>query len=74
MNEEIKKSLETVRPMLQADGGDVQFVAFNPTSGEVRVELSGMCLGCPMAQITLQNFVLEQLQKDVPIVKTIKAV
>jgi len=74
MKEKIKASLEKVRPMLQADGGDVQFVAFNPESGEVRVELSGMCLHCPMAQMTLENVVLEQLQKDLPTIKAIKLV
>ena len=74
MQEEIKKSLAKVKPLLQADGGDVHFVAFNSASGEVKVELSGMCLGCPMAQITLENVVLEQLKQDLPQIKSIKLV
>ncbi|MCU0679036.1 MAG: NifU family protein, partial [Planctomycetes bacterium] len=51
----IKKALERVRPGLLMDGGDVEFVSWNQKSGAVKVRLTGHCVGCPMAQMTLKQ-------------------
>jgi Fe-S cluster biogenesis protein NfuA len=67
----IKKSLESVRPSLQADGGDVDFVSFDEKTGTAKVRLVGMCSHCPMAQITLEQGIGEILKKEVPEVKKI---
>lgn len=69
----IKKSLEKVRPSLQADGGDVEFVDVTD-DGVVKVRLTGACGGCPMSQMTLTNGVERVLKEDVPKVKKVKSV
>ncbi len=69
----IKKALDKIRPNLQADGGDVQFVSWEPKTGTVRVQFAGMCLGCPMSQITLKQGIEAELIKMVPEVKEVIA-
>lgn len=71
MQEKIKKSLEKIRPHLQADGGDVQFIAWDDNTGVLEVQLKGMCVGCPMAQITLKEGIEKEIQKDIPEVKKV---
>ena len=53
MEEQVKAVLETIRPNLQADGGDVEFVSID--GDVVKVRLTGACGGCPMATMTLKN-------------------
>lgn len=74
LEEKIKKALEKVRPSLQADGGDVEFVSFDEKTGLVAVQLQGMCVGCPMAQVTLKQGIEETLKKEVPEVKEVQQV
>lgn len=54
MREEIEQVLNTVRPALRMDGGDIQLVDFDAATGIVRVRLEGACRGCPMSKITLK--------------------
>lgn len=63
--EQVKAVLELIRPSLQADGGDVQFVDVDE-NGVVSVELQGACKGCPMSQMTLANGVERILKDRVP--------
>jgi Fe-S cluster biogenesis protein NfuA len=70
-SEEIKKALDNIRPMLQADGGDVQFVSWEPKTGTVEVQLMGMCVGCPMAQVTLKQGIEAEIKKAIPEVKEV---
>jgi Fe-S cluster biogenesis protein NfuA len=53
MQEEVQAVIDKIRPMLQADGGDVELVSVD--NGVVKVRLQGACRGCPMSQITLKN-------------------
>lgn len=71
IEEKIKESLDTIRPSLQADGGDIKFVSFNEKTGVVKVSLVGMCAHCPMSQITLKEGVEAILKKEVPGVKEV---
>lgn len=64
MKEKILESLNKIRPGLQADGGDVEFVS--EENGLVKVKLKGACGGCPMSQMTLKMGIERQLKKDVP--------
>lgn len=68
----IQISLDKVRPQLQADGGDVEFVAFE--KGTVKVRLQGHCAGCPMSMMTLKQGIETFLKKEVPEVKNVEAV
>lgn len=74
MENKIKEALEKVRPMMQADGGDVEFVSFNKDNGIVQVSLIGMCAHCPMSQITLKQGIEAEIKKAVPEVKEVVAV
>ncbi|MDD5528253.1 MAG: NifU family protein [Patescibacteria group bacterium] len=72
IEDKIKKSLDAIRPSLQADGGDIEFVSFDKETGAVKVSLTGHCAHCPMSQITLKEGVEAILKKEVPEVKTVK--
>ena len=72
MREQVEKSLEKIRPMLQADGGDVELVDIE--DGIVKLRLQGACAGCPGAQMTLKMGVERQLKQDIPEVKAVEAV
>jgi len=71
--EEVKKALEDVRPSLQADGGDIEFISASE-DGVVEVRLTGACFGCPMSQITLKDGVERYLKSTVPGIKSVEAV
>ena len=72
MREKVEKALETIRPALQADGGDVELV--DVTEGIVKVRLKGACGGCPMSQLTLTRGVEVAVKKVVPEVIRVEAV
>jgi len=73
VEEQVKEALEKIRPYLQADGGDVEFVEMNE-EGIVFVRLKGACVGCPMSQMTLRAGVERSLMKAVPSIKRVEAV
>ena len=72
MQEKIEAALERVRPALQADGGDVEFIGVS--DGTVRVRLTGHCAGCPMSTLTLKMMIEKVLKEQVPEVKEVVAV
>ena len=55
MKDKIIELLNVLRPTLQADGGDVEFVDFDSETGEVKVRLQGACQSCPLSSITLKE-------------------
>ncbi len=73
IKEKVKKALEFIRPMLQADGGDLDLVDVTE-DGTVKVKLRGACGSCPMSQMTLKNGVERHLRQEVPEVKEVIAV
>ncbi|MDX9703498.1 MAG: NifU family protein [Candidatus Auribacterota bacterium] len=73
MRDEIKKILGQIRPSLQADGGDVEFVDVTD-DGVVMVKLTGACAGCPMSQMTLKMGIERALKEAVPQVKEVRSV
>jgi Fe-S cluster biogenesis protein NfuA len=72
MIEKIEKALKEIRPSLQADGGDVEFVSVE--NGIVKVRLTGACGGCPMSQMTLKQGIEKSVRKAVPEVLSVEAV
>lgn len=72
LRERVERSLDTVRPALRADGGDVELVDVD--DGVVSVRLTGACGGCPMATMTLKMGIERTLQQQVPEVKRVEAV
>jgi Fe-S cluster biogenesis protein NfuA len=69
MKEKVQNVINKIRPMLQADGGDVELV--DCVEGVVTVRLKGACAGCPMSQMTLRNGIERTLKKEVPEVKSV---
>ncbi|HPI75522.1 MAG TPA: NifU family protein [bacterium] len=63
MEEKVKEILSKIRPQLQADGGDIEFVSMQDS--EVKVKLKGACHGCPGAQMTLKMGVERALKQHV---------
>ena len=74
MKDKVAAVLETIRPSLQADGGDVELVDVIESEGIVKVRLQGACHGCPHAQMTLQMGIERLVKQQVPEVKRVMAV
>ena len=72
--EKIEEVLDTVRPAIQMDGGDVEFVDFDESEGLVTVRLMGHCVGCPMSRATLKQGIEARLKVAVPDVRGVEAV
>ena len=70
---EIERVLETVRPAIRMDGGDVEFVDFDEREGKVTLRLLGHCVGCPMSMATLKNGIEARLKLAVSAVRTVEA-
>lgn len=73
MREKVEAVLAKIRPMLAADGGDVELVDVTK-EGVVKVKLTGACGCCPMSQMTLKMGIEQVLKKEVPEVKSVEAV
>jgi Fe-S cluster biogenesis protein NfuA len=73
LEEKVKTALEDVRPSLQADGGDVEFVSL-ADDGTVKVKLTGACGHCPMSQMTLKMGIENYLKKEIPQVTAVVGV
>lgn len=72
MKEKIQATINKIRPMLQADGGDVELIDYK--DGVVTVRLQGACAGCPMSQMTLKNGIERLLKQEIPEVKSVESV
>lgn len=72
MKDKVEAALKKIRPMLQADGGDIELVEVTK-DGVVKVKLTGACGCCPMSQMTLKNAVEQKLRKEVPGIKEVIA-
>jgi Fe-S cluster biogenesis protein NfuA len=70
--EKVNDVLADIRPMLKADGGDVELVSVE--NGTVKVRLQGACGTCPMAQMTLKMGIERELKKQLPEIKQVEAV
>ena len=73
LKEKIEDALNKVRPALQADGGDVQFIDVDE-EGVVKVKLTGACGGCPMSQMTLKMGIEKVLKQSVPEVNRVESI
>jgi len=69
----VEQSLETVRPYLRLDGGDVKFLR-RRENGTVELQWVGTCLTCPMSAMTLRAGVERALMRDLPEIQRVEAV
>ena len=72
MEQNIKDAIAQIRPYLQRDGGDIEFVEY--VDGVVRVRLQGHCAGCPGATMTIKGVVERLLKETYPEIKRVETV
>jgi Fe-S cluster biogenesis protein NfuA len=70
LRDRVAAVIDTLRPMLQSDGGDIELVDVDD-EGVVSVRLQGACMGCPSASMTLSMGVERQLKDQIPEVKRV---
>ncbi len=69
----VKKALDTIRPYLQSDGGDIDLIEVTE-DGIVKVKLTGACHGCPYSLQTLKAGVEQAVMKEVSEIKKVVSV
>lgn len=72
INKKIEEALQAIRPNIQMDGGDIEFVSYS--SGIVELRFLGACVNCPMSIYTLKLGIEEQLKESVPGITEVKAI
>ena len=70
--ERVEAVLDRVRPFMQADGGDIELVDVTGNSADVK--LTGMCAGCPSANMTLFLGVEMALREEIPEFETLRLI
>ena len=73
LQDKIQKALDSIRPGLQADGGDLEFVRLD-NNNVVFIRLVGACGGCPMSTITLKQGIERIVKMQVPEVTSVESV
>jgi len=73
MRKKIEEALDTIRPYLLADGGNVELVEITDDL-IVRVELKGACQSCSMSTMTMKAGIEETIKRAVPEIKAVEAV
>ena len=73
MEQKIREALDKIRPFLQRDGGDIEFVELTEDL-IVKVRLQGHCAGCPGARMTLKGIVEKVLKESDPEIAGVEAV
>jgi len=67
----VQQVLDTIRPTVQGDGGDIELVDI--VDGVVQIRLAGSCVGCMYSMMTLQAGIERMLKEQVPEVKAVEA-
>ena len=67
MEDKIKEVLDSIRPYINSDGGDIEFIKY--VDGYVYIKLHGACSGCDFADETIQNGIYESLVNEIPEIK-----
>ena len=71
--DKIEAVLDSIRPALRSDGGDVEFIDFDEEDGIVQLRLMGACGSCPVSMLTLKQGIERRIITAVPEVKGINA-
>ena len=72
--ERVTEHIENLRPLVQADGGDIDLVSVAEDTVVVSIRFQGACRGCPGAAMTLKMGIERNLKEKVPEVKAVVAV
>lgn len=72
LKDKVEEALETMRPFLAADGGDMELVNITDDM-VVQLRLLGSCKNCDMSEMTLKAGVEEAVKRSVPQIKSVEA-
>lgn len=72
MIDKINAVLEEIRPALQADGGDIEFIDYK--DGVVLVRMQGACGNCPMSLMTLKQGIEARMKERIPEVVSVEQI
>jgi len=72
VKEQVEEILEKIRVGLKSDGGDIELVEIKDSV--VYVKLKGACGSCPMANLTLKNWVEANLKRAIPEISSVQSV
>ncbi|MDO9001733.1 MAG: NifU family protein [Bacteroidota bacterium] len=73
LHKKVEEALDTIRPYLEADGGNVEVVEI--TEGNIlKLALKGACKTCNMSQMTMKAGIEETIKRAVPEIKEIISV
>jgi Fe-S cluster biogenesis protein NfuA len=73
LRERIESTLDTIRPALQIDGGDVEYVGVDE-DGVLQLRLTGACGACPISSLTVKHGIERRIRAVVPEVSEVQAV
>ncbi|MBX2945033.1 MAG: NifU family protein [Cyclobacteriaceae bacterium] len=73
LTQRIEESLDSIRPYLEADGGNVRIQEIT-SANIVKLEFLGACGSCPMSTMTFKAGVEEAIKRAVPEIKGIEVV
>ncbi len=73
LRERVLAVLETLRPSVQSDGGDIELIDVD-SEGIVKVRFHGACVGCPSSEMTLTMGIERTLRHEIPEVTSVISV
>ena len=71
--DQILEVLETIRPALRSDGGDIEFIDFDESHGVLQLRFLGACGECPISDVTLRQGIERRIFTAVPQVREVRA-
>lgn len=71
--EKIEQALDSIRPYLRTDGGDVKLLEVTDEM-VAKIELLGACGACPMSTMTFKAGVEEAIKREVPEITSVEAI
>lgn len=73
LRERIESTLDTIRPALQIDGGDVEYVGVDD-NGVLQLRLVGACGSCPISSMTVKHGIERRIRATIPEVREVQAI
>ena len=74
IEEQIEAVLEQVRPLLRMHKGGIELVDYDDQTQVVRVKFQGMCVGCPLSEMTLKGGIEAAIKDALPVIKEVVSV
>lgn len=73
LRDRIESTLDTIRPALQIDGGDVEYVGVDE-NGVLQLRLMGACGACPISSMTVKHGIERRIVAMIPEVREVQAI